>query len=155
MVGMEKLKSVVREQNVVELKPWESVHAAIKEPMVTGLVSLDVPDNLLAMGFARITKPVIIGEPAPKNSIDRWTYLIGEAANFVDCDAGIEMTLGDKIIKINYPYCVFVSKNPMHCPLDVKRVGKPFVFIDARITKESSVRPKKLAKIRGVKYTGK
>ena len=40
----------------------------------------------------------------------------------------------------------------MHCPLEIKRVGKPFIFIDARITNEASVRPTKVAKITPVKY---
>jgi hypothetical protein len=155
MAGMEKLKNVVREENVVELKPWKSIHAAIKEPMVTGLGSMDVPNNLMAMGFARITKPVIMGEPTHKHPFDQWVYLIGEATNFADFDADVEMTLGKKIVKINYPCYIFIPKGVMHCPLNVKRVGKPFIFIDARITKESSVRPKKVAKIVGVKYTGK
>ncbi len=30
-----------------------------------------------------------------------------------------------------------------HCPLDIKRVGKPFLFIDVSITPEASVRPEK------------
>ena len=51
------------------------------------------------------------------------------------------MTLGDKIIKIDYPCYVFIPKNVMHCPLDVKRVGHPFIFVDARVTEEASVRP--------------
>jgi len=35
MAGMDKLKNVVREPNVVELKAWKSIHYEIKEPMVT------------------------------------------------------------------------------------------------------------------------
>ena len=44
MAGMEELKNVVREPNVVELKPWKSIHDTIKEPMVTGLGTVDIPD---------------------------------------------------------------------------------------------------------------
>jgi len=72
-----------------------------------------------------------------------------------DFDADIEITLGKKIVKINYPCYIFIPKNIMHCPLDIKRVGKPFLFIDARITKEASVRPAKTAKVKAIKYIAK
>jgi len=142
MAGMEKLKNVVREETVVELKPWKSIHKEIKEPMVTGLGDMDIPDNVMAMGFARITEPVSMGNPTHKHPHDQWIWLIGEPDNFGKLDADIEMTLGDKVIKIDYPCYVFIPKNVMHCPLDVKRVGKPFIFIDARVTEEASVRVK-------------
>jgi hypothetical protein len=37
MAGIMKLKNVLREPNVVQLKPWKSIHNTIKEPMITGL----------------------------------------------------------------------------------------------------------------------
>lgn len=155
MAGMDKLKNVVREPNVVELKPWKSIHDTIKEPMVTGLGTMDIPESVLAMGFARITKPESMGNPTHKHPFDQWIYLIGDTKNFADFDADIELTLGDKIVKINYPCYIFIPKNVMHCPLDVKRVGKPFIFIDARITQEASVRPSKTAKITPITYIAK
>ena len=152
MAGMENLKNIVREPNVVELSPWQSIHEEIKEPMVTGLGPFDIPESVLAMGFARITKPVILGAPTHKHPFDQWVYLIGEGENFAELDADIEMTLGDRIVKINYPCYIFIPKNVMHCPLDVKRVGKPFLFIDARVTEEASVRPDSIKKSPQVKY---
>ena len=155
MAGMDKLENVVREPNVVELKPWKSIHHTIKEPMVTGLGTIDIPESVLAMGFARITKPDVLGYPPHKHPHDQWVYLIGESNNFADFDADIEFTLGNKIIKINYPCYIFIPKNVKHCPLDIKRVGKPFLFIDARITQEASVRPDKIAKVKPIKYIAK
>lgn len=146
MAGMDKLENVPHERNVVELKPWKSIHDTIKEPMITGLGPMDIPESALGMGFARITKPDSLGNPTHKHPFDQWIYLIGEPKNFVDFDADIEFTFGDEIIKIDYPCYIFVPKNTMHCPLDIKRVGKPFIFIDASITQEASVRPKKVAK---------
>ena len=155
MAGMDKLENVVRESNVVELKPWKSIHDTIKEPMITGLGPMDIPESALAMGFARITKPDSLGNPTHKHPFDQWIYLIGESKNFADFDADIEFTLGDEIMKIDYPCYIFVPKDTMHCPLDIKRVGKPFIFIDASITQEASVRPEKLAKGGRPKYIAK
>lgn len=150
--SFDKLKNVVRETNVVELMPWKSIHKEIVEPMITGLGNMEVHDSHLAMGFGRITEPVTMGLPTHKHPHDQWIWLIGEPEHFHEFDADVEMTLGDKIVKINYPCYIFIPKNVMHCPLDVKRVGKPFIFIDARISEEASVRPKTYKKHAPVKY---
>ena len=155
MAGMDDLKNVVREPNVVELKPWKSIHEEVKEPMVTGLGNVEIPESVLAMGFARITEPVSMGNPTHKHPFDQWIYLIGDSDNFAEIDADIEMTLGDKIVKINYPCYIFIPKGVMHCPLDVKRVGKPFIFIDSRITEEASVRPASVKKHARIQYIAK
>jgi hypothetical protein len=155
MAGMDKLENVVREPNVVELKPWKSIHDTIKEPMITGLGPMDIPESVLGMGFARISKPDSLGNPTHKHPFDQWIYLIGESKNFVDFDADIEFTLGDEIIKIDYPCYIFVPKETMHCPLDIKRVGKPFIFIDISITQEASVRPEKTASVKRPTYIAK
>ena len=155
IVSFDKLKNMVREPNVVELKPWKSIHKEISEPMLTGMGNMEVKDSHLAMGLARITKPVTMGMPTHKHPHDQWIYLIGEPEHFHEFDADVEMTLGDKIIKINYPCYIFIPKNVMHCPLEVKRVGKPFIFIDARITKEASVRPTTVSKPPKMKYIAK
>lgn len=155
MAGMAKLENVLREPNVVELKPWKSIHDTIKEPMVTGLGPIDIPESALSMGFARITKPDILGYPPHKHPFDQWVYLIGDSNNFADFDADIEFTYGDEILKINYPCYIFIPKGVMHCPLDIKRVGKPFIFIDVSITEEASghtVKKKERAKSGRPKY---
>jgi hypothetical protein len=155
MAGMLKLKNKVRKPNVVELKPWKSIHDTIKEPMVTGLGPLDIPDSVLAMGFARITKPDTLGYPSHRHNFDQWVYLIGDSKNFADFDADVEILLGDKVIKINYPCYIFIPKNVMHCPLEIKRVGKPFLFVDVRVTPDASVRPKKRIAMQEVQYIAK
>ena len=155
MTGMDKLENVVREPNVVELKAWKSIHEEIKEPMVTGLGNIEIPESVLAMGFARITEPVSMGNPTHKHPFDQWIHLIGDSDNFAEIDADIEMTLGDKIVKIDYPCYIFIPKDVMHCPLDVKRVGKPFIFIDTRITEEASVRPETVKKHKPIQYIAK
>lgn len=153
MPGMDNLKNVIREPYIVELKPWQSIHHQIKEPMITGLGNVEIPESHLAMGFAHITEPVCMGSPTHKHPHDQWVWLIGDSDNFAELDADIEMTLGKKVYKINYPCYIFIPKNIMHCPLDVKRVGKPFIFIDARISEEASVRPTgPLKRHAGVKY---
>jgi hypothetical protein len=154
MAGMDDIRNVQREPNVVELNPWKSIHYEIKEPMVTGGMG-EIPESVLESGFARITEPVSMGNPTHKHPFDQWVYLIGDSDNFGELDADIEMTLDGKIVKINYPCYIFIPKGMMHCPLDVKRVGKPFIFIDSRITEEASVRPVKVKKHVRMDYIAK
>ena len=132
-MDLSKLENVVREPNVVEFKPWKSIHRTITSPMITAWGSKDIPGSNLAIGFAYITKPDSLGGNTHSHAHDQWIFLIGgDAKNFLDFDADAEMLLGEKVRKINYPCYFFIPKNTPHCPLVIKRVGKPLVFIDAR-----------------------
>ncbi len=134
-MDMSKLGNVVREPNVVEFKPWKSIHETITSPMITAWGSGDIPESKLAIGFAYITKPDTLGGNTHSHPHDQWIFLIGgDGRNFLDFDADAEMLLGDKVRKINYPCYFFIPKNTPHCPLVIKRVDKPLVFIDARIS---------------------
>jgi hypothetical protein len=141
-MDMSKLENAVREPNVVEFKPWRSIHKTITSPMITAWGSRDVPGSRLAIGFAYITTPDTLGGDTHSHPHDQWIFLIGgNSKNFLDFDADAEMLLGDKVRKINYPCYFFIPKNTPHCPLVIKRVGKPLVFIDARIGEEAPAKP--------------
>lgn len=143
-MDMSKLENVVREPNVIEFKPWKSIHKTITSPMITAWGAKDIPESKLAIGFAYITTPDTLGGDTHSHPHDQWIFLIGgDSKNFLNFDADAEMLLGDKVRKINYPCYFFIPKNTPHCPLVIKRVGKPLVFIDARITEEASVGPAK------------
>ncbi len=148
---MPMIGNLKREDTVFELKPWKSIHNTIKKPMVTGGGSMEIKESALAMGFAHITAPDVLGSPTHVHPFDQWIYLIG-AEDFSDFDADIEFTLGDEILHINYPCYIFIPKGTKHCPLDIKRVGKPFIFVDASITQEASVRPETIASTRRPTY---
>ena len=151
MAEMPRIENLKREENVFELKPWQSIHDTIKKPMVTGLGSAEIKESALAMGFAHITEPEILGSPTHVHPFDQWIYLIG-AEVFSEFDADIAFTMGDDILKINYPCYIFIPKGVKHCPLNIKRVGKPLIFIDASITQEASVRPETPAGTRRPEY---
>ena len=136
MVSLEKLKNKIHEGNIVELKPWQSVHDTITAPMITALGGKDVAGNRLSIGFAHIDKADTIIDKSHKHNHDQWIFLIGTSDNFVEFDAEIEFGLDKKIYQINYPFYAYIPAGMYHCPLIVKRVGKPIIFIDARISDE-------------------
>jgi hypothetical protein len=119
--------------------------------MVTGLGPHEIHESALAMGFAHITEPDVLGSPTHVHPFDQWIYLIG-AEKFAEFDAEVHFTLGDEILVIDYPCYIFIPKGVKHCPLDIKRVGKPFIFIDASITQEASVRPDEYASTKRPEY---
>jgi hypothetical protein len=133
MVKLEELKNVLHGLNIVELKPWRSIHKSITMPMITALGEKDIPGSKLAIGFAYVEKPDLLGVETHKhNKRDQWIFLFG-AKNFVDFDADVEFTLDNHVHKINYSFYAYIPAGMYHMPLNVTRVGKPLIFIDARI----------------------
>ena len=116
------------------------MHASITPPMITAWGAQDIPGYDLALGFAYIGKPETMGGAVHSHAHDQWIFLIrGDSIHFLDFDADCEMLPGDKVRKVNYPCYFYIPKNTLHCPLVVKRGGKPLVFIDAGMGKEIGV----------------
>jgi hypothetical protein len=138
MVQLAQLKNLRHESNLVELKPWQSVHKSITLPMITALGAKDIPGSQLVIGFAYIDQPEEkIGIKAHIHpDRDQWIFLFG-AKNFVEFDADVEFYLDDQWHKIDYPFYAYIPKGMTHEPLRITRVGKPLIFIDARVAPDS------------------
>ena len=134
--GFTNVKNVEHAKNLIELKPWRSVFPSITAPMIeSSLGRKGFPDSILGIGFAHIVAPGNYSGPAHKhNDYDQWIFMIGTSDNFVGIDADMEFQLDGVVYKINYPFYAFIPRGTSHCPLEVKRIGKPLIFIDARIT---------------------
>jgi hypothetical protein len=131
--GLANLKNVKHAETLIELKPWRSVFPSITAPMITALGPKDAPGSRLAIGFAHIVAPGDYSGPAHKHAFDHYIWMIGTSDNFVGIDADMEFQLDGVNHKINYPFYAYIPKGMSHCPLVVKRIGKPLIFIDARI----------------------
>ncbi len=140
-VQIDQVQNTSREPNIIEIHPAFSRHDEITSPMIGAFGPNDIPGSNLSIGFAYIHQPLLMISEAHKHDFDQYLFFIsGDSKNFVDFDAEIELSLDGVTKTITYPCYVFVPKGTMHCPLNVKRVTKPLVFIDARLTKEASVR---------------
>lgn len=141
-MDLEHLKNIRHESTIVELQPWKSIHDTITAPMITALGGKDIPGSNLAVGFAYITEPESLGGPSHQHPFDQYIFLIGaDGRNFLEFDADVEFELDHVVYKIDYACYTFIPRGMYHCPLVVTRVGKPILFIDARLTPEASVRP--------------
>ncbi len=131
--GLANLKNVKHADTLVELKPWKSVFPSITAPMITCLGPKDIPGSRLAIGFAHIVATGDYSGPAHKHAFDHYIWMIGTSDNFVGIDADMEFQLDGVNHKINYPFYAYIPRGMSHCPLVVKRIGKPLIFIDCRI----------------------
>ena len=142
MIPLEKLKNVKHGQYITELKPALSRHPEITAPMIASLGGKDIEGANLGAGFAYLVKPFVMIDATHTHDFDQFLYFTGgDPNNFTEFDAEVELTLDGKVYSITYASWVYIPKGLMHCPLNVKRIGKPIIFIDARLTKEASVRP--------------
>ena len=138
MVSLQKLENIRHESNIVELKPWKSMHESIALPMITAMGEKDIPGSQLVIGFAYINKPeekLGIRTHIHPNR-DQWIFLFG-AKNFVEFDADAEIFLDDRYYKIDYSFYAYIPAGMAHLPLRVTRVGKPLIFIDARVAPDT------------------
>ncbi len=141
MASFNKLKNELHGPNLVELKPWRSVIPSITTPMITAMGGKDIPGNRLSIGLAHIAKADEIGGPTHHHPHDQWIAMFGTSDNFVDFDADVEFTLDGKVYKINYPFYAYIPAGMPHCPLTVKRLGKPIIFMDARLPEDKEEKP--------------
>jgi hypothetical protein len=141
-VQIDKVKNKILEPYVVEFATAYSRHPEIVSPMIAAAATKDLAGSNLGIGWAYCDKPLVMIEKAHTHEFDQFLFFIsGDSSNFLEFDAEIELGLDNKTKHITTASYVFVPKGMFHCPLIVKRVTKPFVFIDARLTKEASVRP--------------
>jgi len=139
LMNFHDFKNIVREENVVELVGWKSIHPTVTKAIVTSTSKDGIEDSCLTIGPSIISAPEILGSPTHVHPFDQWIYLIGHE-DLNEFDAYAELTYGDRIIKIDYPAYIFIPKGTPHCPLDIKVVNKPILFMDCSVTQEASVR---------------
>jgi len=128
-----EFKNIKHGSNIVELGPGYSLHEEITAPMIAAFGEKDLEDSNFSLGWAFIDKPLVIIDDSHKHDHNQVLFFIGgNPNNAVDFDAEIELTLDGKVHLITYAACIYVPKGLMHCPLIVKSLTKPLVFIDIR-----------------------
>ncbi len=127
---------------IVELRHGFSIFEEIKKPQMACMGGKDMDNAKFCIGVSHIDKPMLMVDEAHKHDFEQFIiFLGGDTTKFQDFDAEIEFGLENKINKITYPACIHVAPGVMHGPLNIKKVNKPFVFIDIVINNTPSVRP--------------
>jgi hypothetical protein len=133
---------------VKELKTRMSKYHQIEYPMYIVKGDPDLDGTNFSMGSTFITQPLIMGGDAHSHNFDQILFFLGgDPRKTTDFDAEIEVFLDDKFELIDRASFVRVPASVMHGPLIVKKVNKPFIFVDVTLAPSESDRPlSKLAK---------
>jgi len=105
----------------------------------TGTSLLSHNDELkadLSMGYHCVTKPILFKETHSHNNAEILCFIGGNPRDITDFGAEIEVSLGQELEKhvITQTSCVSIPANLPHCPLNIKKVTKPIVFLEVSLT---------------------
>jgi len=81
--------------------------------------------------FIPVTKAGMMPDPPHTHETDEYLYFFSaNPLDMRDFDAEIEIAFGDEWEKhvIKEPAVIYFPAGLQHCPLNIKRVGKPFFF---------------------------
>jgi len=81
--------------------------------------------------FGCVAEPYLLPDPPHKHEYDEFlVFLGGNPENMADFDAEVEIALGEEWEKniVNTTAIVYIPRGLQHCPINIKRVGKPFLF---------------------------
>ena len=90
----------------------------------------------LSMGYHCVTKPILFNETHSHNNAEILCFIGGNPRDITDFGAEVEMSLGPEHEKhtITQTSCVSIPANLPHCPLNIKKVDKPIIFLEISLT---------------------
>jgi len=109
----------------------------ILTPTISFRGNSDLPGAGINMGFRYYVKPYKMELQSHHHDVDEYLFFLGAqlpdlTANF---DAEIEIFLGPEYEKhiITKPCILYIPRGFEHNPMDVKRVGKPLLFMPLQL----------------------
>jgi len=86
----------------------------------------------VSMGYHCVTKPILFDETHSHPNAEILCFIGGNPRDITDFGAEVEISLGPEHEKhvITQTSCVSIPANLPHCPLDIKKVTKPIVFLE-------------------------
>ena len=102
-------------------------------PTISFRGASDLPGTGMNIGFRTYDKPYKMEMQSHHHDVDEYLFFLGAqlpdlTANF---DAEIELFLGDEYERhvITKPTVLYIPRGFQHNPMDIKRVGKPMLFM--------------------------
>jgi mannose-6-phosphate isomerase-like protein (cupin superfamily) len=92
----------------------------------------------ISLGYHCVTKPILFNETHTHNNEEILCFIGGNPRDITDFGAVVEMEMGPEHEKhiITQTACVSIPANLPHCPLNIKKVDKPIVFLEISLTPE-------------------
>lgn len=88
-----------------------------------------------SMGYHCISKPMSFDEPHAHDFQEMLCFIGGDPTNIMDLGAEVEFTLDGEKHFIKKAAVVTIPKGLIHCPIVIKNVKKPFVFLEVSLTR--------------------
>ncbi len=90
----------------------------------------------VSMGYHCVTKPILFDETHTHNNEEILCFIGGNPSDITDFGALVEIEMGSEHEKhvITQTACVSIPANLPHCPLNIKKVDKPIVFLEISLT---------------------
>ena len=91
----------------------------------------------VSMGYHCVTKPISFSRTHSHNNAEILCFIGGNPTDIQDFGAEVEISLGQEHEKhlITHTSCVSIPPNLPHCPLEIKKVTKPIVFLEISLTR--------------------
>ena len=129
-------------KHIMELKTGRSIYEQVEYPAWMIMGGRDLNRANFSVGHFYITKPFNMGGDTHSHDFDQVLFFLGgDPKNTEDFDAEIEIFLEEKYELITRASCVHIPAGTKHCPLIVKKVNKPFIFMDVTLAPMGSNRP--------------
>jgi hypothetical protein len=90
----------------------------------------------VSMGYHCVTKPILFDKTHTHDNAEILCFIGGNPRDITDFGAEVEMSLGPEHERhvITQTSCVSIPANLPHCPLNIKNVTKPIVFLEISLT---------------------
>jgi hypothetical protein len=92
-------------------------------------------DTDCSMGYHCISKPMSFDHPHSHDFPEMLCFIGGNPLDITDFGAEIEFTLGGEKHLINTLAVVSIPKGVTHCPIIIKKVTKPIIFMEVSLTR--------------------
>lgn len=91
----------------------------------------------VSMGYHCVTKPISFSKTHSHNNAEILCFIGGNPTDIQDFGAEVEISLGPEHEKhvITHTSCVSIPPDLPHCPLEIKKVTKPIVFLEISLTR--------------------
>jgi hypothetical protein len=85
-----------------------------------------------SMAYHCITRPINFESVHEHKSVELLCFMGGNPLDITDFGAEIEVSLGEEQEKhfVNAPVVISIPAGLKHCPINVKKVTKPIVFLE-------------------------
>ena len=134
--------SIKRGEYIRELKTGYSLYKQVTSPQIGVFGERDLGGTSFSLGWSYLTEPFLMVAEAHQHDFDQIILFFGgDPGNIGEFGGEVEMHLEGEKNVITYPACVFIPRGVTHGPLEIKKVKKPFMFIDITLSPGPSVRP--------------